>query len=156
MAETFSIGMLLLEICTLEKSSHIYRNGFNIGLLQERIKIAESRYSFAFLNILKGMLELVPNQRIKCEDIVKILQPYEKQILTHKQISLQFSPMAEANKNAKKEVNGSIRVSLNNTKNDSKNPNKWSRLANFFPFLQQETKSSEGMKTMHRSSSCFG
>lgn len=93
--------MLLLEICTLEKSSLIYKNGFNIGLLHERIKIAQTRYSFAFLNILKGMLELVPNQRMKCEDIVKILEPHEKLILTHKQISLQFNPMAEANKNAK-------------------------------------------------------
>lgn len=47
------------------------------------------------------MLELVPNQRIKCEDIVKILEPYEMQILAHKQISLHFDPMAEANKNTK-------------------------------------------------------
>jgi len=51
----------------------VYQNGFNHVLLKERIETVECKYSFGLTNIVKGMLELDANKRMKSTDIVKIL-----------------------------------------------------------------------------------
>ncbi|KAL4471734.1 hypothetical protein ABPG74_008627 [Tetrahymena malaccensis] len=71
--DIFTLGLSLLEMATLEKSSELFRVDIyqiNVKKFDQRLAQIKQRYSDKLVNIIKQMLTMDPRHRPSCESLI--------------------------------------------------------------------------------------
>jgi hypothetical protein len=79
LVETFSIGLTVLDAAVLSLSELFYENNgvFNYDKLNQSLKMLNSiGYSPQLTHIITKMCDPQPANRLKANELVKILRPY--------------------------------------------------------------------------------
>jgi len=82
-ADTFSLGITMLEVSTLENCSYLYiRNPLRISLdkMETYKKYFKEKYSTSFYKTVMSMIEVNPKNRIKMSQIYDTLRPHTANI----------------------------------------------------------------------------
>ena len=101
-ADTFSLGITMLEVSTLENCSYLYiRNPLRISLEKMEIykKYLKEKYSTSFYQTVLSMIEGDPKNRVKMSQIYKNLKPHATEIEELKFFSLTGNGLRESNAN---------------------------------------------------------
>ena len=98
-ADTFSLGITLLEVSTLENCSYLYiRNPLRISLekLETYKKYLREKYSTSFYKTVMSMIEIDPKNRIKMSQLYNTLRPHATNIEELKFFSLTENGLKES------------------------------------------------------------
>lgn len=82
-AEAFSLGMVMLEVATLENCAYLYiRNPLRIsmGKFSSYLKFLKDKYSSLLYHTIVSMLEINPAYRHDMTAIYEIIKPYRHSI----------------------------------------------------------------------------
>lgn len=98
-ADTFSLGITMLEVSTLENCSYLYiRNPLRISLEKKEIykKYLKEKYSTSFYQTVLSMIEIDPKNRTKMSQIYNNLKPHATLIEELKFFSLTENGLRES------------------------------------------------------------
>jgi hypothetical protein len=95
LAETFSIGLTLLDAATLGDSSELYKNSKQIdyeGLEGRLTELASRSYSNPLVQLISNMCETAPEGRTSAKELLEWLAPYENAINTFNAFTTETLP----------------------------------------------------------------
>lgn len=91
LADIYSMGLLLLELCSLKPEKDFYKEDsmVNKDLIQSKLTEMSSNYSNEFMEMVIRMLTIDPNNRITAEELIELTSlktyPADSNVITPRQ-----------------------------------------------------------------------